>query len=303
MRDSYFIRKTSYIKSEMRLNMIESYDIGSIIVSSLVLTLHQLIITSLLRIKKLRKVRSNKWFFYLSFGYVILAYSRLVGLFVNLEWFAPSAYFHIKLGLVAITLDRFCSIRYPYRYTHWRRENYKICFATVLTFGTAVYFYTMQNDKYHVHEDATVTIFFVAITLSVMFTLTTTNMVLFGIARRQLQNIHKLSSSLGKADSTETNVSTRSDALSADLKTKRRQLKEIKQFYVCFSYVLTYSVMWSPAVAVKFKNLVSNDHVSPYIFSWLICFADINSIFDGIVYVTVNRDLRSAIKACCCWTK
>lgn len=270
----------------------------------LILILHITIITVVSSKPNLRKIRSHKYIINLCCGHIMIAGGILIGFITVTDLFTPVSYLHINLGLIALTLDRFLTIQFPFRYSNWRKENYVLAllwFATVI--ATVYVFLTKPSteEKASTQSNENTMIMFVIVTAVVIFILTLSNALLFYTARKQLHSIQKMQIALKTTEAKATDSSTKKASSSAS--TRKQQIKEIRQFYICFGFVLTYVLAWSPPVITKFIQLAFNVKASHMTFAWMITFTNLNSLSDALIFIGLNKSLRSVCQSIFCRIK
>ncbi|XP_057301164.1 uncharacterized protein LOC130635730 [Hydractinia symbiolongicarpus] len=257
--------------------------------------LHITIITTVLSKSKLRKIRSHKYIVHLSCG-ILVAGRILIGFATETDWFTPVPYLHINLGIITFTLDRFLSIQFPLRYTNWRKENYVLFFLWFATVIASIGYYVTKSTEKSLQQNENKMTVFVIVTGLVIFISILSNAILFHIARKQLRGIQKIQI-LSETRNSEIDTNPLN---TSSMSRRTMQVREIKQFYICFGFIITYVLAWSPPVVTKFAELALNIESSLMCFTWMVTFANINSLSDGFIFIALNKTLRKACTSFFC---
>ena len=73
-------------------------------------------------------------------------------------------------------------------------------------------------------------------------------------------------------------------------------VKEVKAFYICFGFVITYVLLWLPSVLIKMLEYFGNIGIERSTFAYSIAIANLNPISDSIIFAMLNKDFRGRLK-------
>lgn len=244
--------------------------------------IHFFIIVLVIQNKNLRRVQAHRLLLNLSIGHALTGATNFIGTFVSrdLSTITYAWYVYANISLLALTLDRSFSIFSPFRY-QTIRDSVKIGFMGFSPFCCLIYVLKMlfspaKTEKIANNEGSMK--FFIFGMSAEMAILVVANSLIFIAVRRQLRKINVSKST--------TTTHTRN----------MPSRKDIARFYVCFGCVITYVLLWLPAMFVKVLQFYGGVVVDHKYFSLSIAVANINPLSDAFLLLYFNRELKRVLK-------
>ncbi|XP_066927859.1 histamine H2 receptor-like [Clytia hemisphaerica] len=178
-------------------------------------------------------------------------------------------------NLMLVTLDRFLAIQFPMLYS--RLTTHMLILALFIVWLIPVMF-LLATLAIQLSRLA-----FVIITFSSMVILLLNNILIYGIAKKQVKNIKSVL--IQTTDRKNTN------------KINRQSASHHRAFFICAAMVLSYIIAWLPAtIYVLYDSLVEENKVSNVYLNLIVFLAFANSISDPIIYTWFNRKLKKKLK-------
>ena len=259
------------------------------------------VIYVILKTKRIRKNHSSKFLVSLLFSDLLLSMTVIV--VFSETWYTyyktnktmsymSSAFFrllattplYMSLNIMLVSIDRLVAIKWPFFYTGTVRSVH--VYAIILcgwSLGTVylVIEYSRPYNKSDVLIEATYS--FSAVFVLTFITLAIINTEIYIITKRQIKSVHS------------SNTVSRNQIGSSKYKSRKYLNKhEIKAIKVCYGVVISYLVCDCLKLAsaiyfiVKRQPLELLDIISGYIYI-------LNTIFDPIVYVVINKNIRKEV--------
>ena len=251
------------------------------IISSII---HSFTIVLVIQNKKLRKVLSYWLLINLSLGHFLTGITNFIGTFVALDLSKVTYawYVYANISLLTLTVDRSFSIFWPFRYqlTSTRIKIFFVLFSPMCCLAYIAKMSFLPTKAKKIADADGSMKFFIFGMGTEMTLLVMANSLIFLSVRKQRRKI---------AATTSVNVNIPNSNTAA-----RRN--EIARFYVCFGCIITYVVLWTPAILLKILEIYGGLIVDHKYFSITIAIANINPIADSFMLLFFNRELKGVLK-------
>ena len=186
----------------------------------------------------------------------------------------------ILLNLVALTVERFIAIKFPFQYRKsFKRRHIYYAIALIWTIPTIwAAIAAIMQKKSTVHSFCVYTML-VTVPCSTIVLLVS-NVHIFVEAHKQIKAV------------SHTRVQTTPKTIS-----NKRLKQEMKAVYICFGLTLLFIVSWLPSmIAHTILYFTKRELINIKIVTIIWQFSP---VLDPILYVVVNRDLRDTLKKTC----
>ena len=264
----------------MTMNPINDKPVGDFITGFLGLInvfLHAAVIFVVLKPHSLRKNKSNQLLLNLSLGHVLTGASNFLGLWINanLSNLTYGGYIYGVLSLLMLTIDRCLLIQMPFKY-----NNMPVCihifFLVISPTITVLYLVDsifVQGSRTNVTTNETEMKKFIYGIAGTIILLAIPNFLIYLTLQRQKKRIKALQVSSGDESTLRHNVGP----------------KEMKAFYVCLGCVMTFGLLWLPALSIKVLELYFDVDIPYKYFSPAVSVAALNPLADAVVFVWFNK--------------
>lgn len=247
------------------------------IISSII---HLFILIFIIHHKQLRKVQTHRLLINLSLGHFLTGITNFSGTFVvlDLSKVTYAWYVYANLSLLALTVDRSFSIFWPFKYQMTSTLT-KVVFLAFSPTCCLVYLGKMvfqpTNTKKVADNHASMKFFIFGMGLEIIL-LIIANSFIFMAVRRQKRKI-----AAANVPNSNRNTASRN---------------EIARFYVCFGCIITYALLWAPALLLKIVEIYGEVSMDHKYFSITIAIANINPLSDAFLLLFFNRELKKILK-------
>lgn len=190
-------------------------------------------------------------------------------------WLVTSFFILTALMMVAISVERFIAVLYPFFYINKIKvAHIYIVIASVWLLSIAYGFSGIVVAVFEREEGYVLSSYgWIVIIIVAYISLAASNTVLFIIAKKQIRLI---AATKNKDDHKN--------------KTKRQEIKAAR---ICFGVVLTFMVCYVPKLIDAIKQLVTGRRETNQLHSLFIQYGFIlKTISDPIVYVIMNKDMK-----------
>ena len=260
----------------------------------LTFTLHFLVVILIAATPSLRCKKSYQLLVNMSCGHTLSGVVIFIGAFKHsnvLSYIVYAGHALSNISMVMLTVDRCVLICWPFRY-----QSMHSCFHTfMMSVGPVIALLLLlggvmkaSNDSVATNEDVLAVKGFLYGIPLFMLSLLTFNMIIYATVQKQKRAIKSL-----HIKSTQSHVAENQQSVF-----KRK--KEILAFYVCFGCVITYVVLYFPALLFKLMQVEFGVALDERNFRYMMGIAYLNPISDAIVLVWFNKELRQRIKTLCC---
>lgn len=197
-----------------------------------------------------------------------------------------------------LTGERLIAIKWPFVYQNIQPLHvYIVCFLSWLP---PIIFYSFalgyELDAYYGD------LLNATIILATMVLLTIANGMIYGVVRMQKLKIANLQ--VEDLQPSGTNMESinhlESSGVTEESKKERSKKRNVKASYICVGLVIDYVIFWFPTCfldLLKIRNLATSVvYTGAFINLFFVRFALLNSFFDPIIYISMNKGIRREIK-------
>ena len=249
--------------------------------------IHSFILIFLLSIRQLRGQKSNQLIININIGHAVTGVTLFITWFSLTSIVTHVTFVGVTLGnvaLVMLTVDRCIMIRWPFRY----QTLPKLFHFTLMTFppltviGTFIQgILTKRNIR--ADKDPEAMKYFVFGMSFLILVLLISNSIVYWTLIKQKRAIKSCQ------------VSQPSETSSRDKGI--RILKEARSFYICIGCVLTYIVLWFPAIVIQALWVLNGDNTAKTNYQGVSTIIhNLNPLFDALILVWFNKDLKMHLK-------
>ena len=271
--------------------------------------IYAIVITFIVNFKSLREKHSNQLLLNLCIGHFIAGLFHFYGFFTltPVGKLVFSGYVYSTISLLVLSIDRFISIRFPFRYktTPFNRIHIGYMLASPLCFiiylGSCLL--TGFDEKISRSSESMMSfpISFVAIVVILLFL----NFTIYAIICKQRKSIQaqckvphtttvKPATTVDVSDALESPPMRIQDSMK-NTRTKTR-IQEARAFYSCFGCVITFAFLWMPCILIAILSRFFNVNVPDIKFKLALALAGFNPLSDLLIFVWFNVELRVLIK-------
>lgn len=285
------------IAKESTGNIINSF------VGLLVAIIYAVVIAFIAKYKNLREKKSNQLLLNLSIGHFLAGFFHFYGLFTlnPVRTYVLSSYVYSIAALLFLSVDRLFFIQYPFWYNNPTSNPIHIGFMLASPIAGGAYLIRKLSSAPKRHQDVSFTpkqmLSFIVSFLGTITILLILNFIVFAIIRKQRKRIcfQNTSSFNVWRDAKTTNPTPKNSTLLKFNKNQTRK-REARAFYSCFGCVITFSLLWLPCAVIVILQRFGDLHVSDGEFKFYLALAGCNPLFDLLVFIWFNVELRTAIK-------
>lgn len=242
--------------------------------------IHLFILIFIIYHKQLRKVQTHRLLINLSLGHFLTGITNFSGTFVvlDLSKVTYAWYVYANLSLLTLTVDRSFSIFWPFKYQMTSTFT-KVMFLAFSPTCCLVYVTKMvfqpTNTKKVADNHASMKFFIFGMGIEIVLLIIANSLTFLAVCRQRRK--------IAAVNVPHNNTNTASR-------------NEIVRFYVCFGCIITYALLWAPAILLKIVEIYGKVVMDHKYFSMTIAIANINPLSDAFLLLFFNRELKSILK-------